>query len=55
MPELVTLTEDGPLGSAGTQVWVDDASDVEQKARKAPAKAAPKRGLKTTSEPVDKV
>lgn len=39
MPELVTLTEDGPLGPAGTQVWVDDPADVE-KPKKAPKKAA---------------
>lgn len=31
MVELVTLTEDGPFGPAGTQVWVNDPSDVEQK------------------------
>lgn len=29
MAELVTLTEDGPLGTAGTQVWVDDASQAQ--------------------------
>lgn len=34
MAELVTLTEDGPLGKAGEQVWVDDPSDVEQKQHK---------------------
>ena len=40
-PELVTLEEDGPLGPAGTQVWVNDPADVQ----KAPAKkaAAPKK------------
>lgn len=28
MAELVTLTEDGPLGKAGAQVWVDDPSQA---------------------------
>lgn len=35
MPELVTLEEDGPLGPAGTQVWVDDPADVQAKPKKA--------------------
>ena len=40
MAELVTLEEDGPLGPAGTQVWVNDPADV----RKAtPRKAQPKK------------
>lgn len=39
MAELVTLEEDGPLGPAGTQVWVNDPGD----ARKAPSKAQPKK------------
>lgn len=38
MAELVTLTEDGPLGKAGTQVWVDEAP---------PAPSAPKPAKKT--------
>lgn len=54
MPELVTLTEDGPLGPAGTQVWVDDPADVSAAKKTAPPKTA-KRGLKTTAEPVDKI
>jgi hypothetical protein len=29
MAELVTLTEDGPLGKAGAQVWVDDPSQAQ--------------------------
>ena len=37
MPELVTLEEDGPLGKAGEQVWVDEPSDVEQKPKKTAA------------------
>lgn len=31
MAELITLEEDGPLGPAGTQVWVDDPSDAKPK------------------------
>lgn len=34
MPELVTLTEDGALGTAGTKVWVDDPADVNEKPHK---------------------
>ena len=37
MPELVTLEEDGPLGKAGEQVWVDEPADVDQKPKKAAA------------------
>ena len=39
MAELITLEEDGPLGPAGTQVWVDDPADVKPKktAAKKPA------------------
>jgi len=40
MAELVTLEEDGPLGPAGTQVWVNDAADVR---KSAPRKAQPKK------------
>jgi hypothetical protein len=41
MPELVTLEEDGPLGKAGDQVWVDDPDDVAPKpAKKTAAKKA---------------
>lgn len=36
---LIILTEDGPLGPAGAQVWVNDPADAEQS--KAPAKKAP--------------
>lgn len=36
MAALVILEEDGPLGPAGTQVWVNDPADVQ----KAPAKKA---------------
>lgn len=39
MPELVTLDEDGPLGKAGDQVWVDDPADVKAKPQKAAAPA----------------
>jgi hypothetical protein len=28
MAELVTLAQDGPLGKAGSQVWVDDPSQA---------------------------
>lgn len=38
MAELITLTEDGPLGAAGTQVWVNDPADVEAKPKKRAAK-----------------
>jgi len=38
-PTLVTLEEDGPLGPAGTQVWVNDPAD----AQKAPRKTSPKK------------
>jgi hypothetical protein len=39
-PQLVTLEEDGPLGPAGTQVWVNDPADVQ---KAPPRKAAPKK------------
>lgn len=39
-PTLVTLEEDGPLGPAGTQVWVNDPADVQ---KAPPRKAAPKK------------
>lgn len=45
MPELITLTEDGPLGNEGDQVWVDDPADAK------PKKAAAK---KTAAKPDDK-
>ena len=38
MAELITLEEDGPLGPAGTQVWVNDPADAKQAPKKAPAK-----------------
>ena len=38
-PQLITLEEDGPLGAAGTQVWVNDPAD----AKAAPRKAEPKK------------
>lgn len=41
MAELVTLEEDGPLGKAGDQVWVDDPADVKPK-KTAAKKAASK-------------
>jgi len=40
MAELITLTEDGPLGPAGAQVWVNDPADAQHKA---PRKPAPKK------------
>ena len=40
MAELVTLTEDGPLGKAGDRVWVNDPKDAEPK-------AAPKKHSKS--------
>lgn len=47
MPFLATLTQDGPLGKAGTQVWVDDPADVEKPkaapVKKAPTKKAPEK------------
>jgi len=39
---LITLTEDGPLGKAGTQVWVDDEKPAEK-----PHKSAPKKSAKS--------
>lgn len=42
MPELVTLTEDGVLGPAGTQVWVDDPADVNAKPKKLAESKTPK-------------
>ena len=39
MPELITLAEDGPLGKAGTRVWVNDAEESE-KPKPAPRKSA---------------
>ena len=50
MAELVTLTEDGPLGKAGDQVWVDSpelvAGTPEKPAKKAAAakRTPPKKG-----------
>lgn len=41
MAQLIVLDEDGPLGPAGTQVWVNDPEPDEKdkpKPRKAPAK-----------------
>lgn len=38
MAELVTLEEDGPLGKAGDQVWVDDPADVQKPVKKTAAK-----------------
>lgn len=38
MAELITLAEDGPLGPAGTQVWVDDPEQAKPVPRKAPVK-----------------
>lgn len=39
MAELITLTEDGPLGKAGTQVWVNDPVDKPEP-KPVPPKAA---------------
>lgn len=47
MAELVTLTEDGPLGAAGSQVWVDDPAQAAapagwgNKSKKSAAPAEP--------------
>jgi hypothetical protein len=42
MAELVTLTEDGPLGKEGDQVWVDDPADVKpSRSRKSADKSDP--------------
>lgn len=41
MAELITLTEDGPLGKAGDRVWVNDPQDT------APKKAASKKQAKS--------
>lgn len=50
MPELITLTEDGPLGTAGTQVWVNDPDKKPEpeKPKKTPAKRPVKRAVKKT-------
>ena len=46
---LTILQEDGPLGKAGTQVWINDpkasASAPEDKSA-APRKAAPRKSTK---------
>ena len=42
MAELVTLEEDGNLGKAGDQVWVDDPKDVDAKPKSAKKTAASK-------------
>jgi len=41
---LIILTEDGPLGKAGSQVWVNDPKDAE--APHAARKSAPKKSEK---------
>ena len=33
-PQEITLEEDGPLGSAGTKVWVNDPADAQKAPRK---------------------
>ena len=40
LPELITLEEDGPLGNAGDQVWVDDPADVKPTKKAAAKKPA---------------
>jgi hypothetical protein len=42
MPTLITLTEDGHLGKAGDQVWVDDET-VSQTVSKPAKKTAAKK------------
>jgi len=42
---LIILTEDGPLGKAGAQVWVNDPKDVE--ARNSPRKSQPHAAKKS--------
>jgi hypothetical protein len=42
MAELITLAEDGPLGKAGSQVWVDDPAEAEPRPKKAAAKKSHK-------------
>jgi hypothetical protein len=42
MAQLITLAEDGPLGKAGSQVWVDDPAEDEPKPKKAAAKKSHK-------------
>lgn len=45
MPRRITLTEDGPLGKAGDEVWVNDEPEQDKKppAKKtAPAKKTDK-------------
>lgn len=48
MAELITLTEDGPLGKEGDQVWVDSAEDAKPAGKVAAKKTAAKRAAKTT-------
>lgn len=38
MAKLITLTEDGPFGKAGEQVWVDDEAVQQSVAAPKPAK-----------------
>jgi len=42
---LIRLTEDGPLGKAGSEVWVNDPKDAE--ASHAARKPAPKKPEKS--------
>jgi hypothetical protein len=56
MAELVTLAADGPLGKAGTQVWVDDPSqavtpDGWVDPNPAPKLAKGKQAAATSEEP----
>lgn len=42
MPRLVTLEDDGPLGPAGAQVWVNDDPEPEHGRHEAPEKPKPR-------------
>lgn len=45
MAELITLEEDGPLGKAGDQVWVNDSPEDKPKpAKKSAAKKTAAKG-----------
>lgn len=49
MAELVTLSADGPLGKAGTQVWVDDPSQAQTPDGWVDPNAKPAKGKQTSS------
>jgi hypothetical protein len=47
---LVTLSEDGPLGKEGDQVWVDDPAQTQAKPPKGKPAAPPDPAAKGTGK-----